>query len=43
MTDREKNENLSEIIISEGGKYISILRNDAISKKFFEWVKKNWK
>ena len=38
-----QNENLSEIIISEGGKYISILRNDAISKKFFEWVKKNWK
>lgn len=38
-----KNEQLSEIIISEGGKYLSIIRNDALSKRYFEWLKKNWR
>ncbi len=38
-----KNEQLSEIIISEGGKCLSIIRNDALSKRYFEWLKKNWR
>ena len=37
------NDTLSEIIVAQGNKYISITRNDVYSKKYFEMVRKKWK
>lgn len=33
---------LSEIILVQGGKYISINRSEAESKNFYKWLRKSW-
>lgn len=38
-----KNGRLCEIIISQGGKMLSIDRKATEQKNYFTWIKKNWK
>lgn len=34
---------LSEIILVQGGKYLSINRSEAESKSFYKWLRKSWR
>ena len=44
LTESFKEHNkLSEIILVQGGKYLSINRSEAESKSFYKWLRKSWK